>query len=467
MRWTIVLSLCLPTAAAGRAPASGSALRRADTLNAYGYRCGTALGEPPARWKRITSTRAYRMTYAAVPLIVAGALVNGQRERFGDLRNHYLPYFRHHYDDYLQYAPLALTFGLKAAGVQSRSSWGRMMVSDAFSAALMAGMVNALKYTVCQERPDGSGRNSFPSGHTATAFMAATVLHKEYGLTRSPWYSIGGYTVATVVGLSRQMNNKHWLSDVLVGAGIGILSTELGYWFADMIYGKRGLELPERDYTLHGRIRPSFLGLYVGFDRLHVALPELPGIRLHPETGATIGAEGAWFFSPYVGVGGRMALTSLPLDMDKGLFTATYPGLAGRGRIEAEPLGVAHLMGGAYFSFPLARRWLLGSKLLAGYWRVMSARISAVVPAGAGETLRRRLVTVGEGGGAGFGTGLSLSFLARPGFGMKLFCDLNLSPKRVPVTAWELSGESVAAQTRGGCLSTALGASLCVMFRTR
>ena len=60
--------------------------------------------------------------------------------------------------------------------------------------------------------------------------MAATMLHKEYGLTRSPWYSIGGYTIATCIGMTRQMNNKHWLSDVLMGAGIGILSTELGYF---------------------------------------------------------------------------------------------------------------------------------------------------------------------------------------------------------------------------------------------
>lgn len=77
--------------------------------------------------------------------------------------------------------------GLKIGGVRGRSSWGRMLVSDAFSVALMAGAVNSLKYTCRMPRPDGSNNKSFPSGHTATAFMAATMLHKEYG-PRSPWY---------------------------------------------------------------------------------------------------------------------------------------------------------------------------------------------------------------------------------------------------------------------------------------
>ena len=61
------------------------------------------------------------------------------------------------------------------------------------------------------------------------------MLHKEYG-HRSPWYSIGGYTVATITGVTRQLNNRHWMSDIMVGAGIGILATELGYFLADLIF---------------------------------------------------------------------------------------------------------------------------------------------------------------------------------------------------------------------------------------
>ena len=160
---------------------------------------------------RRTSTKGYRMTFVAVPLILGGAVVSLYDTDFRRLRNGYVRSFHHDYDDYLQYAPAALLVGMKVCGVESRSSWGRMLVSDAFSAGLMAAAVNSLKYSFRVMRPDGSTRNSFPSGHTATAFMTATMLHKEYG-HRSPWYSIGGYTLATLTGVTRQLNNRHWIA---------------------------------------------------------------------------------------------------------------------------------------------------------------------------------------------------------------------------------------------------------------
>ena len=57
----------------------------------------------------------------------------------------------------------------------------------------------------------GSNRHSFPSGHTATAFMTATMLNKEYG-HKSPWIGVGAYGMATATGLMRMANNKHWLN---------------------------------------------------------------------------------------------------------------------------------------------------------------------------------------------------------------------------------------------------------------
>ena len=157
-----------------------------------------------------------------------------------DIRESIVPDFHYTYDDWLQYGPAALMVGLKAGGYESRSSWGRMFVSDAFSTGAMAVAVNGLKYTVKRIRPDGSRHNSFPSGHTATAFMTATMLHKEYGW-RSPWFSIGGYTAAAVTGVSRILNNKHWMTDVASGAAIGIGSVHLGYFITDKIFGEKGL----------------------------------------------------------------------------------------------------------------------------------------------------------------------------------------------------------------------------------
>ena len=141
------------------------------------------------RIDRHTSTKAYRMLFIGTPLIVGGVIMQSYDRDFRRLRNGYAPSFHQKYDDWLQYAPAGAMVAMKACGVQSRSSWGRMLVSDAFSAGLMAIAVNSLKYSCRVMRPDGSTRNSFPSGHTATAFMTATMLHKEYG-HRSPWYSI-------------------------------------------------------------------------------------------------------------------------------------------------------------------------------------------------------------------------------------------------------------------------------------
>ena len=88
-------------------------------------------------------------------------------------------------------------------------------------------VVNNLKNWTKTELPNGSMR-SFPSGHTAFSFSMAHFMHKEYG-ENSVWYSVGAYSCATTVGLMRVAKNAHWLSDVLAGAGIGILSTEFVY----------------------------------------------------------------------------------------------------------------------------------------------------------------------------------------------------------------------------------------------
>ena len=45
-----------------------------------------------------------------------------------------------------------------------------------------------------------------------------------------PWIGVAGYAVAAGTGFLRMYNNKHWLNDVIAGAGVGILSTRLSYW---------------------------------------------------------------------------------------------------------------------------------------------------------------------------------------------------------------------------------------------
>ena len=138
------------------------------------------------------------------------------------------PTFRTHIDDYLVYVPSALPFALEAAGVKGRHNMKDKIALYAISMAMNVVVINVLKYSVKTLRPDSSAYNSFPSGHTSFAFGGAQFLHKEYGY-KSPWYSIAGYATATTTGGLRILNNRHWFSDVVVGAGIAMLCTEITY----------------------------------------------------------------------------------------------------------------------------------------------------------------------------------------------------------------------------------------------
>ena len=80
---------------------------------------------------------------------------------------------------------------------------------------------------------------SFPSGHTATAFTSACLLYKEYG-PKSSWIGVAAFLPAFITGLSRQLNNRHWLSDVVGGAVIGILMVEVGYCLSGLLFKEKG-----------------------------------------------------------------------------------------------------------------------------------------------------------------------------------------------------------------------------------
>ena len=132
-------------------------------------------------------------------------------------------------DDFSQYVPMAATYGLKLCGVKGKHGYGDLTIILGTAYALMGVTVNVTKNLTKVERPDGSARNSFPSGHTATAFMGAELLRREYWNV-SPWIGIAGYAVAAGTGFFRIYNNRHWLTDVLAGAGVGILSVQAAYW---------------------------------------------------------------------------------------------------------------------------------------------------------------------------------------------------------------------------------------------
>jgi len=132
-------------------------------------------------------------------------------------------------DDITQYVPAASVYALNLVGIKGKHNFKDRTIILGMASLFTAASVNGLKYTLRVERPDKSARNSFPSGHTAIAFMGAEFLWQEYKDV-SIWYGIAGYTIAAGTGAFRIYNNKHWVGDVAFGAGIGILSTKLAYW---------------------------------------------------------------------------------------------------------------------------------------------------------------------------------------------------------------------------------------------
>ena len=135
-------------------------------------------------------------------------------------------------DDYLQFLPAVTPLALSVCGLKGRHGTGKMTLMTGAVMLSSMGIIHAMKPLFGIRRPDGDGMNSFPSGHTYMAFAGAELLRKEYG-SDYPWMAIAGYTIATLVGLMRVRNNRHWVGDVLAGAGLGMLTTNLVYWVID------------------------------------------------------------------------------------------------------------------------------------------------------------------------------------------------------------------------------------------
>lgn len=130
------------------------------------------------------------------------------------------------FDDYIQYLPVGLYLTLDYMGLEAKHSLGERVAVAAVTYIAAAGLTQGVKHIVREPRPFSARRNSFPSGHTTTAFAGAELVRTEYG-----WgVGMGAYAVAATVGVMRMYNGKHWLNDVVAGMGFGILSARIGYW---------------------------------------------------------------------------------------------------------------------------------------------------------------------------------------------------------------------------------------------
>ncbi len=436
------------------------------------------------------------LTFIGVPIFAAGIIAKSEKRSFRQntadkehSNTRLLTNFHSTVDNYTQFGPLVLAAGLNFAGVEGRSDHLRFAASAAMSYAIMAGFVNAIKYTASEMRPDGSTANSWPSGHTATAFASATILHKEYGLTRSPLYSVFGYAMATATGIMRVLNNRHWVSDVLSGAGIGIMSTELAYGISDLIF--KGKRLNRNDLDTNSNIieNPSFfnisMGIGLGSRNLSFSGPELDlqqfnedgtissgDIELKFGAATVVGVEGAYFFNKYIGVGGRLKVRSTPIKGWSDVTSKQRERIANMHEvyasssmdwwmpthdltIESDHITEFSANAGVYFNLPLSTRFALGSKLLIGRSIVQDLDVDAhfagnrlvegknekgepIAVKGDAYDLTWDYMTVSGNNTTTVGTGLSLTYAYKSNFSWKLFVDYDFTRKRYTMNLNEM-----------------------------
>ncbi len=214
--------------------------------------------------------------YKGLILVPAGFIVYGAASlKFNKLKvvNNYLKeeiYLEgdrrvHHLDNYLQYAPGLLVYGLNIAGIKGKNNFVDRTVIYAMANAIMGATVTITKNATHELRPDGTNYKSFPSGHTATAFAAAEFMRREYQDV-SVWYGVAGYAIATATGYMRMSNDRHWLGDVMAGAGVGILSTELAYY----LYPPVKRLLKSRETADENVILPTYQQGAVGISMVHI-----------------------------------------------------------------------------------------------------------------------------------------------------------------------------------------------------
>lgn len=250
-----------PDTTARRDTSSASWLSRAgDSTLAY---LKTPLPSKPLSWKAVVIPTAL-VSYGTLAFTSDwGKDVNLFGKRWASDADD--PDAKTHLDNYTLYVPAVAVLGLNIGGVRGKNNLVDATLLYAMSSGIANGIVTPLKRLAKERRPDSSDALSFPSGHTSTAFVSAEFLRQEYKDV-SPWIGVAGYGFAVATGYLRMYNNKHWFSDVVAGAGIGILSTRVTYW----LYPKlKNLVLGKRVVGGGTMILPVYQNGFVGFSAVH------------------------------------------------------------------------------------------------------------------------------------------------------------------------------------------------------
>jgi membrane-associated phospholipid phosphatase len=147
------------------------------------------------------------------------------------------PNFNTKAESYFLITPIVMVYGLDLVGVEGKNTFIDRTALLGLSGGILGLTGYITKYSTHRLRPNKSDYLSFPSGHTSIAFMGAEFLAQEYS-EKSPVYTVIGYTVAVTTGIFRMYNRDHWFSDVVAGAGFGVLSTKAAYLIYPYIRNK-------------------------------------------------------------------------------------------------------------------------------------------------------------------------------------------------------------------------------------
>ena len=130
-------------------------------------------------------------------------------------------------DLFFKWLPACYVLIANATGAKTKNSFIKRIIIITLSEAVQNSAVQFLKKRIPRRRPGSLFKlDSFPSSHTATSFSGAEILHSEIN-PYSPALSLTGYTVAVATAALRLYKKKHWFSDIVAGAIIGIVSAKL------------------------------------------------------------------------------------------------------------------------------------------------------------------------------------------------------------------------------------------------
>lgn len=176
----------------------------------------------------------FQKSILPLSIIISGSAMSNsifEKNLQKDLRQRLPDGYHTSIDGYTRYAPIIELYSADILGIKAKNHWFDQTKNLTLSIMLTDFITTRLKRSTGKQRPDGGDDyQSFPSGHTSFAFANASVLYQEF-IDTSPLLAYSGYAFAATTGGFRMLNNAHYLSDVLVGAGIAILVTELIYHF--------------------------------------------------------------------------------------------------------------------------------------------------------------------------------------------------------------------------------------------